>query len=110
MGTSYGGRRARSAQSGQRSRPERARSAKTRVKREITGMEQGAATAASAKFECGACFFARPHYILFEQYGSAQSQEDVQNMIMYLITADLFKNIIHSNLLLRQTRRGYHNQ
>jgi hypothetical protein len=49
------GRRARSArraQSGRRSRPARARSAKTSAKRENIGMEQGAATAASAKFEC----------------------------------------------------------
>jgi hypothetical protein len=57
MGTSYGGRRARrarSAQTGRRSRPARARSARTSAKRESTGIEQGAATAASAKFECGA--------------------------------------------------------
>jgi hypothetical protein len=51
------GRRARRvgrAQSGRRSRPARARSAKTNANRASTGMEQGAATAASAKFECGA--------------------------------------------------------
>jgi hypothetical protein len=53
MGTCYGGRRACSVQSGRRSRPARARSARTSAKRESTGIEQGAATAAIAKFECG---------------------------------------------------------
>jgi hypothetical protein len=47
-------RSSRSAQSGRCSRPARARSTTTRAKHESTGMEQGAATASSAKFECGA--------------------------------------------------------
>jgi hypothetical protein len=42
------------AQSGRRIRPVRARSARTSAKRESTGMEQGAATAASVKFQYGA--------------------------------------------------------
>jgi hypothetical protein len=51
MGTSYVGLRARSAQSGRCSRPARAWSARTSAMRESTGMEQGVATAASAKYE-----------------------------------------------------------
>jgi hypothetical protein len=52
MGTSYGSLRARSAQLGRCSRPARARSARTcENERESTGMDQGVATAASAKYE-----------------------------------------------------------
>jgi hypothetical protein len=56
MGKSYEGRRARSAsraqrQAGRCSRPARTRSARKGAKRESTGMEQGVATAASAKYD-----------------------------------------------------------
>jgi hypothetical protein len=49
----WGSACAQRAPSGRRSRPARERSARTSAKGESTGMEQGAATAASAKFECG---------------------------------------------------------